>query len=118
MDLLPDDIFIKIMRCNSHPCADMMNALFEPYSVAMMIQQKSGDRNFRAADQPSFFEWKVHGVGCKQWAYIMRKRREWLQKQDPGEIAEDYVHGQGRILSMVRALDLELAALQGLEYKR
>jgi len=74
MDSLSDDIFIKIMRCNSHPCADMMTDLYKPYMEAMQIQIKSPDKHFRNAPQPSFFEWKLHGIGCEQWGDAFEAR--------------------------------------------
>ena len=76
MNTLPDDIWDRIMRFNSHPCADMMNGLFQPWRDVLEIQRKSPDPWFRNAPQPSFFEWKVHGIGCEQWLTVFAHRAD------------------------------------------
>ena len=80
MPTLPDDIFDRIMRFNSHPCADMMTDLYKPYRCAMEIQRTSPDKFFRNASQPSFLEWKLHGIGCEQWALMFDARADMKRK--------------------------------------
>ena len=76
MNTLPDDIFIHIMRFNSHPCADMMNDFLRSYYLAMEFQQMSPDLAFSTADYPTYFEWRRHGIGCEQWADVFQARAE------------------------------------------
>ena len=80
MNTLPDDIFLHIMRFNSHPCADMMNDLFQPYRDVLEIQRTSKCSFLRDRASPSFFEWKVHGVGCKQWAVLFEAREDCIRR--------------------------------------
>ncbi len=111
MNTLPDDIFIHIMRFNSHPCADMMNDLFQPYRDVLEIQRNSKCPFFRATHRPSFFEWKVHGIGCKQWAILFQRRQECIQMT----CLLDRL-GNPRIDQKIKRWNEERAQLQGLEY--
>ncbi len=111
MNTLPDDIFDRIMRFNSHPCADMMTNLYKPYRDAMQIQIKSPDKFFRNAPQPSFFEWKLHGIGCEQWGDMLEARAEMRRKTS---ILDRM--GNRRIDRFLTLWDNERAQLQGLEY--
>ena len=111
MNTLPDDIFDRIMRFNSHPCADMMTDLFKPYHDAMQIQIKSPDKFFRNAPQPSFFEWKVQGIGCEQWGNCFEARADMKRKT----CILDRM-GNRRIDRFLTLWDNERDQLQGLEY--
>ncbi len=112
MNTLPDDIFIHIMRFNSHPCADMMNDFFQPYRDAMELQQMSADHHFRTTDYPSFFEWKVHGIGCEQWGCLFEARRETIRNT----CILDRLHDP-RIDRRTKRWESERDHLLGLEYK-
>jgi hypothetical protein len=112
MDSLPDDLFLRIMRFNTHPCADIMNGLFQPYRDAMELQQMSSDHHFRTTDYPSFFEWKVHGIGCEQWALLFQAREDFVRKT----CLLDRL-GSARLDRLITLFKKERAQLQGLEYK-
>ena len=80
MITLPDDIFDRIMRFNSHPCADMMNDLFKPWRDVLDIQRKSPDKFFNIAPPPTFCDCKVHGIGCEQWGTLFCSTRRRAKK--------------------------------------
>ena len=116
MNTLPDDIFNTIMRLNSHPCADMMNDFFQPYREAMDLQQKSLDPEFMNMQSPGFFEWKVHGIGCEQWALHFTKRANVVTTIDILDALDDHVNGDGRIFRMIIRWAEERGRLKDLEY--
>ena len=112
MHTLPDDIVDRIMRFNSHPCADMMTELYQPYKDAIRIQKTSPDPQFRKAPHPSFFEWKVHGVGCEQWADVFEARARMMERWYPVGAACDV-----KILRTVELWCDERFSLRFLEYR-
>ena len=112
MDSLPDDIFLRIMRFNSHPCADIMKDLYKPYHDAIDIQLKSKCPFLRDRESPSFFEWKVHGLGCKQWAILFQAREECLRR-----ICLLDRLGDPRLDRKIKRWNEERAQLQLFEYK-
>ena len=116
MNTLPDDNIDRIMRFNSHPCADMMTDLYQPYKDAIRIQKTSPDPQFRKAPRPTFFEWKVHGIGCEQWANVFEARARMMRRWDPLDALENHVNGNGQILRTVELWCDERVSLRFLEY--
>jgi hypothetical protein len=112
MDSLPDDIFLRIMRFNTHPCADIMNDLYKPYHDAMEIQLKSKCPHFRAMETPSFLDWKLRGIGCKQWTILFQAREDAIRRT----CMLDRL-GCPWFDRRINRWNDERAQLQGLEYK-
>ena len=82
MDSLPEALQWKIMMYNRHPCAEIMHGLLGAYRDVLEIQRTSKDRNFRNCASPSFFDWKLHGIGCDEWSDLFQARQDWIRKTD------------------------------------
>ena len=117
MDSLPDDIFIRIMRFNSHPCADMMTRLFQSYHEVLHIQAKSRNPHFRTLPSPTFFEWQIHGIGYEEWAQMFETRELVLRSIDPLDALDNHVNGDGKVFRLIKMFKDERAKLLDLEYK-
>ena len=117
MDSLPDDIFLRIMRFNSHPCADMMTRLFQSYHEVLRIQATSKIPYFSTLPSPTFFEWKIHGIGYEGWAEMFEVRDKWLRAQEPLDALHNHVNGDGKVLRLIKMFKKERAKLLDLEYK-
>ena len=116
MNTLPDDIFDRIMRFNSHPCADMINDEFIMYNLVLDLHSTSRDPTFRQQDAPSFLEWKVHGLGCPTWAPIFEQRKQMVIGTDTMTLLAEHMNGTRYMLELWRIWRYERVQLQRLEY--
>ena len=80
MDTLPEALQVKIMMYNRHPCAEIMHGLFGAKRGVLQIQRKSKDKHFKNCASPSFFDWKLHGIGCDEWSVLFQTRQEGIRK--------------------------------------
>ena len=112
MDTLPEALQWKIMMYNRHPCAEIMHGLLGAYRYVLEIQRKSKDRHFRHCSSPSFFDWKLHGIGCDEWSDLFQARQEGIRKT----CILDRL-GDRRLDSLIQLWDDERDQLLDLEYK-
>jgi hypothetical protein len=116
MDSLPEALQWKIMMYNRHPCAEMMHGLFKSYHEVLQIQAKSKNFHFTILPSPTFFEWKVHGIGFEEWAQMFEIRELYLSAIDPLDALDNHVNGDGKVFRRIKMWKEERAQLQLREY--